>query len=274
LSLHASVCLWSDRPYTLVLSDSSPEDNVSNEARQWADQVGCKLVIDHSSSRRFVKEALNVALSKKEVADADLVIVTNDDVEFDRDCVSNLLRALSDDDRAKIAVGTVLPDPRFVGGRRRAGAWQMDVVARIAQMLPGNTARAEGAIWATRGSFAGTYRYPIGSGNIADDVELLNYISQNNFVALNVPEAVVYKIPPLGFLEFALQTQRFRTASRSSYGPSPSPSVKLRAFLINLMESPLGALFYVAYRILLSTGLGRKSTTSKENWDRASSTFR
>jgi len=120
-------------------------------------------VIDHSSSRRYVKEALNAALSKSEVADADIVIFTNDDVEFDVNCVSNIVRSLSEDTVATIAVGSVLLTA-LQGGGRRAGAWQMDVVAEIARRLPSTASRAEGAIWATRGSFAGVYRYPIGSG--------------------------------------------------------------------------------------------------------------
>jgi len=273
-SLHTSVRAYSDQPYNLVLSDSSPDENICDQARTWADQSGCRLVIDHSSSRRYVKEALNAALSKSEVADADIVIFTNDDVEFDVNCVSNIVRSLSEDTVATIAVGSVLPDPRFRGGGRRAGAWQMDVVAEIARRLPSTASRAEGAIWATRGSFAGVYRYPIGSGSIADDVELQEYVSKHNVVTLNVPGAVVYKIPPLGFLEFALQTQRFRTASRTAKGVALSPLVKSQAVLVSLAKSPLGALQYLAYRIALSSGFGKRSTTDKENWNRASSTWR
>jgi hypothetical protein len=273
-SLNASVRKWTDQPYLLVLSDSSPDDSICDQARKWAAQVSCSLVIDYSATRRFIKEALNAALSKKEVAEADYVIFTNDDVVFEINCVSNIIRPLSEDVTAKIAVGSLMPDPNYTGGRRRAGAWQMDVVGRIARSLPSRAIRAEGAIWATRGTFAGEFRYPIGSGNIADDVELQNYAIQNDIVTLNVPEAVVYKIPPLGFSEFALQTQRFHTASRTAIGTRPSLEVRFRALLISLLRSPLGALHYFAYRVALFFGAGKQSTSSQENWNRASSTWR
>jgi hypothetical protein len=265
---------WSDESYTLVLSDSSPDDDICSQARGWSAKVNCTLVIDHSNQRRNIKEALNVAFSKKEVANAEIVIVTNDDVEFDVTCISEMVRALSEDADAAIAVGCVLPDPLYASGRRSAGAWQMELATRIARNLGPNAPRSEGAIWGTRGKFASKYRYPIGSGNIADDVELRDYVKQNNLGALNAHQAVVYKIPSEGIMEFAIQTQRSQVSSKTASNVAIAPTMKLRVVVQGILGSPIGAMKYFAYRLCLLAGAGKKEVNTKENWDRALSTRR
>jgi hypothetical protein len=231
-------------------------------------------VVDHSQNRRQIKEALNVAFSKSEVARADYVMVTNDDVVIDLDCAFNLLGALNENTDATIAVGCVRPDPSFSKGNRRAGAFQLNVVASIANELPLAAARAEGAIWATRGSFASSYRYPVGEGSIVDDVELISYIRTQRLLALNIPRAIVYKVPPSSFLDFANQTRRSSSVAEPSGAAAVSLAMKLHVFALELMRDPLGASRYVAYRIFLIFGFGKVGSATTQQWDRSSSTFR
>ena len=268
-SLHKSVRAWSDESYTLVLSDSSPDHDICVQVRGWSAQVGCTLVIDHSDQRRIIKEALNVAFSKKEVATADIVIVTNDDVVVDVNCISEIVRALSENADAVIAVGCVLPDPLHATGRRSAGAWQMELVTRIARYQGPNVFRSEGALWGTRGQFAGNYRHPIGSGNIADDVELRDFVKQSNLGALNVHQAVVYKIPASGFSEFALQTHRSQFSLKTSNKVAVARATKLRAIAQGIIGSPRGASKYFAHQLCLLAGAGKRDKYQGELGPRA-----
>ena len=273
-SLEASVGAWFNQTFTLVLSDSSPVDDITNEARSWAETANCVLVVDHSYSRRYVQEALNVAFSKKEVSGADLVLVTNDDVVFDVSCVSILMRTLCEEVSATMVVGCALPDPRYLSGGRRAGAWQMKAAERIIRRWPATTARAEGSIWATRGTFAGSYRYPLGSGSISDDIELQNHVLRNGLICLSVAQAVVYKIPPRGFAEFSIQSRRNFASSIAGEMVLPSKWVKLKVGFICMLGDPLGAIHYLSYRTFMLLGAGKGSAPSGERWERASSTWR
>ena len=275
-SLDASVRTWSEGPYTLVLSHSSPTDDISDQTREW--ELVELAALSWSTIPRIgdkLRRRSNVAFSKSEVARADYVMVTNDDVVIDLDCAFNLLGALNENMDATIAVGCVRPDPSFSKGNRRAGAFQLNVVASIANELPLAAARAEGAIWATRGSFASSYRYPVGEGSIVDDVELISYIRTQRLLALNIPRAIVYKVPPSSFLDFANQTRRSSSVAEPSGAAAVWLAINFHVFALELMRDPLGASRYVAYRIFLIFGFGKVGSATTQQWDRSSGiTFR
>ena len=273
-SLEVSVRTWTSEPYTLVLSDSSPTDEVRKQCRSWAEKTGCTLVVEHSSHRLWIKEALNVAFSRHEVTGADFVVVTNDDVLLDTNAVSRLLDALKANGDASIAVGCARPDQNFSRGFARAGAFQLRAGARLATKLPLFRARAEGALWATRGPFVGSFRYPIGEGSISDDVELQEYILRNGLLALNVSQAIAYKVPPASFRDFASQNRRSMFAAARSSVAKGSKMLKLRAFVIEIAHDPLGALHYLSFRLLLKIGVGKDPKALTEQWERSTSTFR
>jgi hypothetical protein len=273
-SITGAVAAWSSHSYTLVLSDSSPDDSPVAAVTQWAAEVGCGLVVDHSDTRRIQKDALNVAFSKPEVAAADIVVVTNDDVLLDVSSINHLVHALTTHPEATIAVGSARPDPQHSAGARRAAAWQLEVVAEIGRRLPPKSLRSEGALWATRGEFAETFRYPLGHGSIADDVALAEHISLHHLTALNVHQAIVYKVPPAGFAEFYQQTRRFKVAVKTTHASGPSLSTRGCAVATAALRNPAGALNYGLYRLGMLGGAGRSAPPPDEQWTRQGSTLR
>ena len=273
-SITGAVAAWSSHRCTLVLSDSSPDDGPVAAARKWAAEVGCGLVVDHSDTRRIQKEALNVAFSKPEVAAANVVVVTTDDVLLDVSSIDQLVHALTAHPEATIAVGSTRPDPLHSAGARRAGAWQLEVVAEIGRRMPPKSLRSEGALWATWGEFAESFRYPIGYGSIADDVALAEHISRHHLTAINVHQAIAYKVPPLGFAEFYQQTRRSQVAIETTHASGLSLSIRGRAVATAALRNPAGALNYGLYRLGMLGGTGRSAPPHDEQWTRQRSTLR
>jgi hypothetical protein len=258
----------------VALSESSPTDYAVVEAKLWADHVQCTLVVNHSPTQRILKEALNAAFAMPEVSDADIVIITNDDVVLDISSVGYLIDALQANPNAVFAVGSTLPDPSFRSGGRRAGSWQLYVVNRLAKLLPITCARSEGALWATRGSFAKTFRWPIGSGSIADDVEIARYVVNHGLMALNVASATVYKIPPKGFKEFKGQTRRSQDSKVPELSNQVPRILKLRAVLRVFLAHPLSGFTYIVYRLRIATPSQKHEDPTSETWSRQASTLR
>lgn len=273
-SITGAVVAWPSHRCTLVLTDSSPDDGPVAATKEWAAEVGCGLVVDHSDTRRIQKKALNIAFSKPEVAAANFVVVTSDDVLLDVSSIDHLVHALTAHPEATIAVGSIRPDPLYTAGARRAGAWQLELVAGIGRRLPPKSLRSEGSLWATRGKFAQSFRYPIGHGSIADDVDLADYISRHQLTALNVHQAIAYKVPPLGFAEFHQQTRRIQVALETAHAPRPSLSIRGCAVATAALRNPAGALNYGLYRLGMLGGAGRSAPPPDEQWTRIRSTLR
>lgn len=265
---------WQQSPYALVLSESSPTDYVVTEVKQWAAESQCTVAIDHSKYRRIQKEALNAAFAMPEVANADIVIITNDDVLLEEQSVRNLISALRESPSAVLAVGTTLPDPSFRRGERRAGSWQLLVVNKLARLLPTTCTRSEGALWATRGSFAKSYRWPIDGGSVSDDVEIANYVIEHHLEAVNVSNAIAYKIPPEGFEEFKNQTRRSQDSKASQLLNQVPSLVKLRAVLSMFFAHPISGTWYLVFRLRLLTIARKEESRTTEDWKRQTSTLR
>jgi len=273
-SIDEAMKAWSFEPYVVALSDSSPSDYAVVEATQWSQSVRSTLVVDHSPARRIQKEALNAAFAMQEVSRADIVIVTNDDVILEPNSVGNLIRALQNSPSAVFAVGSTLPDPSYAGGKRRAGAWQLYAVNRLAQLLPATCVRSEGALWATRGTFAKSSRWPINGGSISDDVEIARYVVQNDLTGLNVANAIAYKIPPEGFKDFNTQTQRSDDSKVSELSSQVSTALKFKALVATFGSHPISALIYVTYRFRTIIMSWRRDSQTNETWSRQASTLR
>ncbi len=273
-SIEKSMRAWGASPYVVALSESSPTDYAVVEATQWAKDVQCTLVVNYSQTQRILKEALNAAFAVPEVSEADIVIITNDDVILDVSSVGYLIDALQANPTAVYAVGSNLPDPSFTSAGRRAGSWQLYVVNQLAKLLPATCVRSEGALWATRGDFAKTFRWPIGSGSIADDVEIARYVVRQGLLGLNVASATVYKIPPKGFKEFKGQTRRSQDSKVPELSNQVPRILKLRAVLRVFLAHPLSGFSYVVYRLRIATPSPKHEDPTSETWSRQASTLR
>ena len=273
-SLNNAVSNWSSSGYTLVLSDSSTTEDVVSQAQTWAQNVNCTLIVDRSETRRPVMDALNAAFAKPEVGSADIVIVTNDDVLLDPESVTIIVEELQQKPNVVIAVGCTRVDPHFAKGARRASAWQMKMVGEIAKRLPSNAVRAEGSLWATTGAFAHSFRFPAERESIADDVELADYVIRNGLRALNLHQAVVYKIPASGVSEFSRQTRRYQNAAKNSKSSKISRWMLIKVASQLWLRDPKGAFSYFGYRSALLLNSRYRKNSTEPNWERAQSTWR
>jgi len=225
-------------------------------------------VINHSDRRRSLKEALNVIL---DIARADVLVVTVSDVLIPSESLPMLLYHLLCGPETQVAIGSVLPDPSTGGLKYRAGVWQLRAGWRLASWLPRNSVRAEGAFWAARRSFYRNYRFPVGHGSIADDIELAQTIVVRGAVAKNAFEAFVYKIPPGSPGDFSLTLLKWQAAS-------PRHVRFRKEYLAAAWEAaldPLGALLYCRARIWCRVfGSQFAPDASSETWTPVTTTKR
>lgn len=254
----------------IFLSDSSPEPVTVDAARAWAMAAGCRLIVDHSNDRRSLKQALNVALA---AVRTDLVVVTNADVVLPRASLAHLLAPFLVADPVDVVVGVAAPDPSVTGLSRRAGAFQLRAVQRLVEMS-GPVMRAEGAFWSAHRRFYRSFRFPIGQGSVADDVELVKAVQERGCRGVTVPAAVVFKVPPGTVRDFCLQTRHFYYATAGSRRAGRSRP-ELRAFVDEARRDPLGAVLYSIYRgISAGTAWHWAQAAHAELWEQSTSTRR
>jgi hypothetical protein len=239
-----------------------------DSARDWAaDRAGVELYVDRSETRRAQKLALNVIFDR---SDADILIVTNADVILPAEAVFTLLWDLTRTPQPDIAVGIAAADPGAKALRYRASAWQLGVVGRFASSLPDDARRADGALWAAWRRFYSTYRYPVGSGSIADDVELLRHVTRNGIPVFNSWRARAYKLPAGSFHDFSLQTKR---SDHVLEGRKRRPG-ELRAALLEGAHDPLGAACYALARAATALEGHRGKGAVTEHWEPGATTKR
>jgi hypothetical protein len=250
----------------VILSESYDVPTLSCEkfAREWADTAGVRLQINSSARRRSLKEALNTVFDQ---AQADVLVVVVDDVLVPSESLAILLRHLYDLPRPVAAIGSTLPDPEFSGLRRKAGAWQLRAVTRAArlsrQVIDSRSFRAEGAFWGVWRAFYATYRFPLGSGSIHDDVEFTSALIERGYACRNAADAHVYKVPAQTLLDLCSGTVRGRVAlpgrtrQRAEYA----------AAVIETARDPLGAFLYGMSRLWCRLTYKRRlRDSSSEQW--------
>ena len=254
----------------ILLSDSSSDGLTMYSAQEWKRTTGSNLVIQHSDTRRSLKEALNVILDN---CDSDLLILTVGDVVIPKESLGRIVWTLLSPQRPDVAIGAPWPDPSFCGIRYRAGAWQLRVVQRLAAMSPTDEVRAEGALWGARREFYKNFRYPIGSGSIFDDVELMRAVVTGGYCGVNATSALVYKVPPGSLHDFCLTNRRTRFAVADQ--PHKRAWRDWLAFIRETSDDPIGALLYCLYRFY-GVLFARKfmQGTDNEKWDSSITTKR
>jgi Glycosyltransferase like family 2 len=250
----------------VILSDSydQPGRSSAPAATSWARDVGAKLEINTVDRRRSVKEALNVVF---EQARSDVLILVNADVLVPTQSLLSMLNALFSAPRPIAAIGTILPDPAFSSLNHRAGAWQMRAVWRASRLsarwIGPNSFRAEGAFCGVWRAFYSTYRFPVGTGSIYDDVEFTRALVNGRCPCRNATEAFVYKVPPGSVADLCSGTLRFRAASPEHRRHAN----EYVAALVETVRDPLGALLYGVGRIWCRRHRLRDSDDSfSEQW--------
>ena len=248
-------------PPSVILSDSSETEETVAAVRTWAEETGARVQVDRSPRRRATKEASNAIFER---ATADLLVFLDDDVLILPRGLRALLLALTEDPRPEVAVGIGAPDPRYRDLRYRASAWQMRVVNAIAARLPGDEPRAQGCFWGARRSFYQRYRYPVGSGHVAGDLELTRYAREHAVAMRNAWRAKALKVPAGTLRDFYLQTYRFlveRANHRRSW--------HFRVAASEAARDPVGAAAYL-YARAWSAVVGRRRLGNRglgEEWE-------
>jgi len=254
----------------IFLSDSSPDDATVDAAREWASSVSCQLTVDHSDRRRSLKQALNVAL---EACRTDLVVVTNADVVLPAPSLAHLIVTLCGGEPTDVVAGLAGADPSARELRYRAGRFQLQVVGRLVRSAaPGM--RAEGALWGAHRRFYAQWRFPIGSGSIADDVEQARGVQASGFRGRTAVDALVYKVPPGSVRDFCLQTRRSFHAIGGD-DPVRRGLDQWRAFATEAVRDPIGATLYGAYRMVAAVSARRwAESANSETWEPSLTTKR
>ena len=249
----------------IILSDSCTAPSLSSveAATRWARQAGARLIVDHVDRRRSLKEALNAIFER---SDSDLLVLVNADVLVPPASLAALLGALLEEPRPEVVVGAIRPDPNFSSLRRRAGLWQMRAVWRASVLMdrsihPGSF-RSEGAFWGTWRTFYANYRFPVGSGSIADDTELTRALVRMRARATNAAEAFVYKVPPGSFSDLCIATVRFRVAAAHHV----RRRLEYVAALHEGVGDPIGALLYAVARMWCVARYRRARRGASELW--------
>jgi len=255
---------------SIFLSDSSPGHATVDAARQWASTAGCRLLVDHSDERRSLKQALNVALASCET---DVIVVTNADVVVPAASLAYLIEPICALHCADVVAGVAAPDPSAKGFRHRAGTFQLNVVHRLVR-TGDSSMRAEGALWAAHRRFYAQWRFPIGQGSVADDVELARTVEAGEFRGVTVADALVFKVPPGSIGDFCLQTRRCYFAT-ADHRPAVRSTAEWKAFGAETARDPLGSTLYVAYRVAAAVTARRWARSAhSETWEPSLSTKR
>ncbi len=249
-----------------VLSDSSDSVDTVESFELWAQQVSANVEIHHSDVRRSLKEALNAIL---DVTESEVLICVVADVVVPPESLRALLNHLTCAAGCDAAIGVSSPIRRGRGVAGRASTWQLNIVYRLARSLRSTAVRADGVFWGARRSFYQSFRYRVGTGSIADDVQLSEGLSGAGWRVRNATDAVVYKVPASSLRDFAVTT--LRTAASNINGVrTPGRWV---AALREAALDPLGALCYLiarAYAAIRHSSL--RSVVETEYWEVASTT--
>lgn len=254
----------------IILSDSSSTPTTVQVAKEWARTTGAYLIVDHSDERRSLKAALNVILKS---CHSDFLVVSVGDVVIPASSLAELVDSLLSSIEPDVVVGVTKPDPSIQGLRYKAGAWQLRVVARLAELVPCDEMRAEGAFWGARFKFFKGFRYGEGIGSLSDDVQLRQAVVAGNYKAANVPSAFVYKIPPGTIHDFCLQTRRsYFARGEQAYKRTKRDYLALSKEVVG---DPVGFLFYTTYRLYAALFARRfESASNTEMWEISLSTKR
>jgi hypothetical protein len=253
---------------TIILSDSSETLATVDAANRWSARVGSRFHVDRSNRRRSLKEALNVVF---DACPTDLLVLINADVIVPASSLSALFHSLLVESRPQVVVGSILPDPGFGGLRFRAGAWQIRSIWRAASLMRFDAVRSEGAFWGTWRSFYSNFRYPVGTGSLADDIELSRAIRNQRVRSANSADAFVYKVPPGSLHDFCSGSIRFRAASPEHRRGTP----EYAAAIFEAIRDPLGASLYALSRLWCNIHAHRLfNQSSSEMWMPLSTTKR
>lgn len=269
-SLHEGLVQLGVSDAPVFLSDSSPDSATVDAAEQWAETAGCRVTVDHSDQRRSLKQALNVGLAW---CDTDVVAVTVADVVVPATSLAHVFAPICVQQSADVAVGVAVPDSSVQGLLCRAGIFQLRAVRRLVD-AGDRSKRAEGALWVAHRRFYAQWRFPIGQGSVADDVELAHAVQARGFRGVTVADATVLKIPAGTVRNFCLQTRRsyFATAEERQMVRSRS---EWRAFGAEALRDPTGALLYCSYRAAAAmTARHWASMSHTETWEPSVSTKR
>lgn len=254
----------------IVLSDSSSTMTTVQAAKEWAAATGACLIVNHSDERRSLKSALNTIIND---CHSDFLIVSVGDVLIPSQSlvvlIDHLLSLLDPD----VVIGATRPDPSVHGLGYKAGAWQLNAVARLAASMPYDEIRAEGAFWGAKCRFFEEFRYSEGIGSLSDDVQLQQAVIAGNYKGVNAPSAFVYKIPPGTIYDFCLQTCRYHFAI-GEYNNKRTKKDYL-ALGGEVINDPIGFLLYLGYRLYAVLFAKRfESSVNTEMWETSITTKR
>jgi predicted dehydrogenase len=246
--------------FRVVLSDSSETAETVDAARAWSDRkANVELAIDRSERRRSLKEANNAILA---ATGADVLVIAVGDVVVPAASLAELLLALATEPRPAVAFGCSFPDPAAHGLRYRASAWQIRATWRLASLLPESYPRADGALWGAWRSFYAGYRFPVRTGSLHDDAELLRHLVEHGIPLRNAWRARALKIPSGTYEDFRRQTTRWTQVAGQRKRLRP----ELKAALLEGLSDPIGAACYAVYRARLAADAARHEPHS-EYWE-------
>ncbi|MHB1523800.1 MAG: FkbM family methyltransferase [Candidatus Dormibacteria bacterium] len=244
---------WAWGRWTVL--DGGSTDGTSAAAQSWSSShASPPLGVVTAATRRGKAAELGEWHQRIACAEDDhhVVVVLDGDCAIDSGSMVALLRPFQEDPQMAVVWGADTVDGPRRG--RRASAFQMEVVLKLAQLAGTRAPRAYGRFFAYR---VGALRdFSWHSGQV-DDLQLARHVAARGLRCQSAWDATVRVTPARGYRDFYLQTYRYFWANRqerlsnSGSGVSGAPRALDRALAASFTAAadPIGALAYAAARL-------------------------
>jgi FkbM family methyltransferase len=234
-----------------VLDDGST-DGTGTAARSWASShASPPLCVVAAATRRGKAAELGEWHDRVACAEDDdrIVVVLDGDCAVGSASMVALLRPFQEDPQMAVVWGADTVDGPRHG--RRASAFQMEVVLKLAQLAGTRAPRAYGRFFAYRVGALRNFSWQSGQ---VDDLQLARHVAARGLLCQSVWDATVRVVPAEGYHDFYLQTYRSFWARRQQLLLDSDRTTRTldRAFAASLTAAadPLGALAYAAARVI------------------------
>jgi|GEM_PF-445734 len=249
---------WTWTCWTIL--DDASSDGTAQVVRSWSScHPSPPLTVLRSQTRRGKSAALGDwhALVSGRAGEDHVVVVVDADVGAQRTSLNALLAPFEHSADMAVVWGADDVVDRSLG--RRASAFQIEAVGRLAELKGSYSARAYGRFFAYRPSALTDFCWKPGQ---ADDLQLYHFVVTHHLRVESAWGARVNVLPARGYRDFYLQTQRtfarLREAMDASTGTLSKeemvesrgrPAVRLLALALAASTDFVGACAYASARI-------------------------
>ena len=245
---------WAWGRWTVL--DGGSTDGTSAAAQSWSSShLSPPLEVVTIATRRGKAAELGEWHHRVACAEGDqhVVVVLDGDCAIDSGSMVALLRPFEEDLQTAVVWGADTIDGPTRG--RRASAFQMEAVLKLAQLAGTRAPRAYGRFFAYRVGALRDFSWQSGQ---LDDLQLARHVVARGLRCQSAWEATVRVTPARGYRDFYLQTYRYfwansqerPLASGGAVSGAPRTFDRALAATFTAAADPLGAVAYAAARLV------------------------